>query len=212
MDVVESQIAGWRAFVMRTPAVDAHDADDLEAHLRDQIADLDAAGLSGEEAFLVAVKRMGALDSLSPEFAREHSARLWKQLVLSGDDETSRPSRGWAEALAFAVAASVALQVARLIARFPTEDATWFLRNLSLFVLPFLAGYFAHRRGLDARRCALTAAPFLLLALIVNLFPYGSDSATEVLVALHLPVVLWFAVAYPYMGGTIRSHERRMDF
>src|SRR5690242_2609758 len=149
MDVVESQIAEWRAYVSRAPAVDAHDADDLGAHLRDQIADLDAAGLSGEEAFLVAVKRMGALDSLSREFAREHSARLWKQLVLSGDG-TSRPSRGWVAALAFAVAAAVAMQVARLIARFPTEDAAWFLRNLSLFVLPFLAGYFAHRRGLDA--------------------------------------------------------------
>jgi hypothetical protein len=24
--------------------------------------------------------------------------------------------------------------------------------------------------------------------------------------------VLWFVVAYPYMGGTLRSHERRMDF
>ena len=32
------------------------------------------------------------------------------------------------------------------------------------------------------------------------------------LVALHLPVVLWFVVAYPYMSGTVRSHERRMDF
>ncbi len=30
--------------------------------------------------------------------------------------------------------------------------------------------------------------------------------------ALHLPVLLWFVVAYPYMGGTLRSHERRMDF
>jgi hypothetical protein len=32
------------------------------------------------------------------------------------------------------------------------------------------------------------------------------------LVALHLPVVLWFVVAYPYLGGMIRSHEGRMDF
>ena len=32
------------------------------------------------------------------------------------------------------------------------------------------------------------------------------------LVAAHLPVVLWFVVAYPYMGGVVRSHERRMDF
>ncbi len=47
---------------------------------------------------------------------------------------------------------------------------------------------------------------------MVNLYPYRAGSATEILVGLHLPVVLWFAVAYPYMGGTLRSHERRMDF
>jgi hypothetical protein len=49
-------------------------------------------------------------------------------------------------------------------------------------------------------------------ALVVNLYPYESDSDTEMLVALSLPVALWFVVAYPYMGGTVRSHERRMDF
>ncbi len=52
----------------------------------------------------------------------------------------------------------------------------------------------------------------MLAALVINLYPYDADSDTEILVALHLPVVLWFAVAFPYMGGTIRSHERRMDF
>ena len=79
-------------------------------------------------------------------------------------------------------------------------------------MLPFLAAYFAHRRQLDTRRWVLMAAPFVLAALVVNLYPYDADSDTEILVALHLPVVLWFVVAYPYMGGTIRSHERRMDF
>ena len=86
------------------------------------------------------------------------------------------------------------------------------MRNLSLFVLPFLAGYFARRRQLAPGQWVLTAAPFVLAALVINLYPYGVDSTTEMLVALHLPVVLWFAVAYPYMGGTLRSHERRMDF
>ena len=46
----------------------------------------------------------------------------------------------------------------------------------------------------------------------MNLYPFDPDSSTELLVALHLPVALWFAVAYPYMGGAWRSHERRMDF
>jgi hypothetical protein len=212
MDAVESQIAEWRAYVAKAPAVNGRDVDELEAHLRDQIAELDAASLSADEAFLVAVKRMGALDTLSREFAREHSGRLWKQLVLNGEDEPARPSSGWLEALVFAVAAAVTIQVARLVADFPDEEPTWLLRNLSLFVLPFLAGYFAYRRRLDIRGWMLTAAPFVLLALVVNLYPFPAGSGTELLVAVHLPVALWFVVAYPYMGGTIRSHERRMDF
>ncbi len=212
MDTVELHIAEWRAYVAKAPAVNGRDVDELEAHLRDQIAELDAAGLKADEAFLVAVKRMGDLDTLSREFAREHSGRLWKQLVLRGEDEPARPSRGWVEALVFALAAAVTIQVARLAAHFPDQEASWLLRNIGLFVLPFLAGYFARRRQLDLRGWALTAAPFVVAGLVVNLYPYRAGSGTELLVALHLPVVLWFAVAYPYMGGTIRSHERRMDF
>lgn len=212
MDGVESQIAEWRSYVAKAPAVNGRDVDELDAHLRDQIAELDAAGLTADEAFLVAVKRMGDLDTLSREFAREHRGRLWKQLVLSDEDEPAGPSSRWFEALVFALAGAVAIQVARLAAHFPDDEPQWLLRNISLFVLPFLAGYFARRRQLDARRCALTAAPFALVALVANLYPYRAGSATELLVAAHLPVVLWFAIAYPYMGGTIRSHERRMDF
>jgi hypothetical protein len=212
MESVESQIEEWRAYIASAPGVNGRDVDELEDHLRHQIGELNAAGLADDEAFLVAVKRMGDLDSLSREFAREHSGRLWKQLVLSGDDEPARAAGSLLEPLVFAVAAAVAIQIARLAADFPHEEPSWFARNLSLFVLPFLAAYFGHRRQLDARGWLLTAAPFVVAALVVNLYPWDADSDTEVLVALHLPVVLWFVIAYPYMGGTLRSHERRMDF
>jgi hypothetical protein len=88
----------------------------------------------------------------------------------------------------------------------------WLVRNLNFFVLPFLAAYFAGRRRLDARGWLLTAAPFAVAAVVVNLYPYRESSNTELLVAVHLPIVLWFAVALPYMDGGLRSHERRMDF
>jgi hypothetical protein len=212
MEGVESQIAEWRAFLATAPAVNGRDLDELEGHLRDQIADLAAGGLTGDEAFLIAVKRMGDLDSLSREFAREHSNRLWKQLVVEGEDAPASLSSGGLEAVVFALAAAVAIQVARLAAQFPQEEPTWLLRNAGLFVLPFIAGYFARRRQLDTRRWVLSAVPFVIAALVVNLYPFRAGSATELLVALHLPVVLWFAIAYPYMGGTALSHERRMDF
>ena len=212
MEGLETRIAEWRAYVAGAPGVNGHDVDELEDHLRHQIAELGEAGLTADEGFLIAVKRLGDVDGLSREYAREHSGRLWKQLLLGGEDEPASSTGGWVETLAFAVAAAVAVQVARLAAGAPDEEPTWLFRNASLFVLPFLAGYFAYRRRLDARGWALTAAPFALAALAVNLYPWGADSATEVLVALHLPVVLWLSVAFPYMGGTVRSHERRMDF
>ncbi len=208
---VETQIAEWRRYVANAPALNGHDVDELEDHLRHQIAELNVAGLADDEAFLVAVKRMGELDTVSREFAREHSDRLWKQLLGSAEDASPAPS-GWVEALLFAVAAAVVIQIARLAAGFPDDQPTWFTRNLSLFVLPFLAAYFARRRKLELRGWLATAAPFALAALVVNVYPWDTDSDTEILAALHLPVALWFAISLPYMGGTLRSHERRMDF
>ena len=212
MESLESQIAEWRAYVASAPAVNGHDVDELEDHLRHQIADLTEAGLTADEGFLVAVKRMGDFDAISREFAREHSGRLWKQLVLAGDDGTTHAASAWVEAFVFAAAAAVAIQVARLAAGFPDEEPAWFARNLGLFVLPFLAAYFARGRQLEVRAWVLMATPFVLLALVINLYPYDADSSTEQLVALHLPVVLWFVIGYPYMGGTIRSHQQRMDY
>src|SRR5262245_53038914 len=176
MDLVESQIAEWRSYLGRAQAVRDGDVDDLEAHLRDQIAELEGVGLSPDEAFLVAVKRMGDVDTLSREFAREHRGRLWKQLVLS-EEEPASPVSGWMDALGFALAAAVALEVARLAAGFPQQQPTWFVRNLSLFVLPFLAAYFARRRQLGMRHWVLTLAPIAVLVLVVNLYPYHGDSA-----------------------------------
>ena len=58
--------------MLRGRGRDPTDADELESHLREQIADLEAAGLAEDEAFLIAVKRLGQVDQLTAEFAREH--------------------------------------------------------------------------------------------------------------------------------------------
>ncbi|CAN5849169.1 hypothetical protein BH23ACT4_BH23ACT4_01390 [soil metagenome] len=210
MEWLESQIADWRALIASNPALDDRDVEELEAHLRDQADELSTAGLSDDEAFLIAVKRIGKLDDVSREFARENRGKLWRQLVLSGDDEPE-PSGRWIEALVFAVGAAVAIQIARLMAGFPGEES-WLLRNASLLVIPFLAAFFVRRRRLPIRLYALTAIPFVIAALVINLFPFADGGSTELLVAFHLPIALWFVIAFPFMSGQVRSHEQRMDF
>lgn len=93
---LDALVASWRDWMSRRDAVSTADVDELESHLRDQVEHLALAGLADDEAFLVAVKRLGRVDDLAREYAREHSERLWKQLVLSGDDRDGAPGRGTA--------------------------------------------------------------------------------------------------------------------
>ncbi|MDP9495995.1 MAG: permease prefix domain 1-containing protein [Actinomycetota bacterium] len=222
MDPLETLIAEWRTHVSRITGANGHDVEELEAHLRDQIVDLGAVGLSEDEAFLIAVRRLGEVNEMSREFATEHSGRLWRQLTVAGKAEPETSSEGLLWALGLAVLAGIAIQILRLIARemaaidsvtlFGEKSSLLFPRNAGLVILPFLAWYFARKHRLNTRQVLLAAVPFLAAALAVNLYPWAPDSSTEVLVAIHLPVALWFAVAISYMGGTWGSHERRMDF
>ena len=213
-DALEAQITRWRTWLRRQPALRPADVDELEGHLRDQIAALLEAGLAEDEAFLVAVKRMGRLDAVSREFAREHSDRLWKQLVAAPDDDAPGPAARTETfvVLGLAAAAALAVQLPRLFGHQFGEGAFYAL-NASLFVLPLLTAYLAWKRGMDRARCAWLAAPFAAAAVAVNAIPFTPGGHTEVLAALHLPIALWLAVGFAYVGGNWRGNVGgRMDF
>jgi hypothetical protein len=210
VDSLETRIGEWRAAVLRGRAVDESDADELEGHLREQVADLETAGLSGDEAFLIAVRRLGQVDQLTAEFAREHGDRLWKQLSFVPKDDIRQPSL--LVMLGFAVLAAVILQVARVIAESTGGMFTWVLRNTGLFVLPVLAAYFAFSRRMPWRRVVALAAIVAALAVAVNLYPFAEGASTDLLVWIHLPIALWFVVGAAYVDGELRSSTRRMDF
>src|ERR671929_357162 len=149
---LEEQIDRWRSYLDRRQAIHSADVAELEDHLREQVAVLVDAGLATDEAFLVTVKRMGNLDALSREFAREHSERLWKQLVVSPSDTGEPRARARTDAIVafcLAVAAAVFIKVPALFGIHLDQDAGFYARNLSLFVLPLLTGYFAWKRRLD---------------------------------------------------------------
>jgi hypothetical protein len=213
---LEGQIAEWRAYMHRRRELLHTDAEELEDHLRSRITDLTEAGLRADEAFLIAVKRMGSFDELSREFAREHSERLWKQLVLPGEPDAPDATRSRRELpvmILCAAAAALAIKVPALFGLdISGDDAGFYVRNLSLFALPALAAYFAWQRRVGVRVIGVLALLFILGAAAANAYPLAADSQSLVLTAIHLPLALWLVVGVAYMGGDWRSDRRRMDF
>lgn len=215
--MLEERIGEWRSYVRRRQAIHAVDVDELEDHLRTQVADLGEAGLDDEEAFLIAVKRIGDLDTLSREFAREYSERLWKRLVVEPDagKDAGRWKTEGLVAVALAVAAAVAIKLPVLFGvslEGPEGLNLFYARNFSLFVLPFLAGFFAWKRALAPAGRWWLAAPFVVAALVMNAFPFTEGGYTELLAVLHLPLALWLVLGFAYAGGQWREHDQRMNY
>ncbi|MEJ2204495.1 MAG: permease prefix domain 1-containing protein [Gemmatimonadota bacterium] len=216
--MLEERIAEWRSYVRRRQAIAPADAEELEDHLRTQVAELGEAGLDDEEAFLIAVKRIGDLDTLSREFAREYSERLWKRLVV--ESSTDEGAGGWSKAgmvaLGLAVAAGAAVKLPELfgvrLEDGPPADQSFYIRHVSFFVLPFLAVFFAWKRSLEPAGRLWLAAHFVVGALAINLIPFTRLGHTEVLAAMHLPMALWLAVGFAYANGQWRDHHQRMNY
>ena len=174
-------------------------------------------GLAPDEAFLIAAKRTGTLDAPVFVEASGESAP-----APAADTEPEADSKGLGAVLGnidflvmagLAGAAAVAIKVPELFGLELEDFDQFYARNLSLLVLPFLAGYLAWKRRL--KNLGLLAVPFVVAAVIVNAYPFerGSDVPdTEVLAALHLPILLWLVVGLAHAGGDWRSHDKRMDF
>ncbi|MGI8619541.1 MAG: permease prefix domain 1-containing protein [Gemmatimonadaceae bacterium] len=213
---LEAQIEQWRSYVRRRQAIHSVDIAELEDHLREQVATLVDAGLSTDEAFLVAVNRMGNLDALSREFAREHSERLWKQLVVvpadSGEPVARAARTDAIVAFCLAVAAAVLVKLPVLFGMDLDDDAHFYVRNASFFVLPLLTGYFVWKRALTKSAVRWIAVAFAAAMIVVNAYPFTESGHTLTLAAIHLPIALWLAVGVAYAGNRWWQVEGRMDF
>src|SRR6185436_8809340 len=152
---------------------------------REQIAALTTAGLAADEAFLIAVKRIGGLDALSREFAREHSDRLWKQLVAASD--AAAPKAGAPTdaivVFALAVAAALLIKAPALFGYQLDTHADFYARNFSFFVLPLLTGYFVWKRKLSPVAIPWLAAAFIAAIAFANAYPFAPMGSTMALTA-----------------------------
>ena len=213
---LEAQFAQWRQYVLRRKELQPVDADELEDHLRGSVDQLVAVGLSPDEAFLVAVKRMGSLDELSREFAREHSERLWKQLVLTADAGSeaadTRSRRDLWAMVACAAGAVVSVKVPALFGLSFEDDGSFYARNFTLFALPWLAAFLAWRRSARRSVIAVLVALFALGAVAANAYSLSDKSQSIVVTSIHLPIALWLVVGLAYVADDWRSFRRRMDF
>ena len=113
---------------------------------------------------------------------------------------------------ALALAGALAIKAPTLAGLTFEGDFGFYLRNASWFALAPAIAYLAWKRGAPRRATLVAASLVAASAVAANAYPFELLGQTEVLTALHLPLLLWLAVGITHAGSVTRNHDARMAF
>lgn len=138
-----------------------------------------------------------------------------EKLSMTSSQKISKKVKRYDEAIivfTLAAAAAILIKIPDLLELHLHQNEGFYIRNLSLFVLPLLTVYFAWKHPANNRTLFWIVFAFLTAAFFANIYPFDQGADTEILLALHLPVALWLVVGVTYSGGRWGEIESRMEF
>ncbi len=207
---LESQIRKWKTHLYSAGSIGHADIEELESHLRDSIDDLSARGIDIEEAFLLAVRRLGDIAVIHEEFAKLSTEDVWRQLLVPADNPlTARKNRKeLAIVIGLALFAGLLSKIPALFGYGDIEASMEiYARNATFFAFVPVSLYFIWKRSLPIRQSLLVMCSYVVLAAVINLYPTHEPHHTMMLAALHLPIVILFLLMYFYGGPSNQSHN-----
>jgi hypothetical protein len=85
---LEDAIRKWRDSLLRSSRLKAEELEELEVHLRDSVGALQKRGLSEDEAWIIAQRRLGQRETLKKEFAKVNSpakvlTSTWERFIAA---------------------------------------------------------------------------------------------------------------------------------
>ena len=76
------EIARWRSQMLARESISSENVRELETHLRDTVSNLTASNLTEEEAFWLAVRRLGPTEQLTEEFSKDDPTAKWRTRIF----------------------------------------------------------------------------------------------------------------------------------
>jgi hypothetical protein len=213
---LESNISSWSDHLRSRGNFKETDILELESHLQDEIEDLIGTGLAQDEAFLISVKRLGSLNLISGEYSKVNSENLWKHLLADPADgvEKAQNRKNIMIVIMFSLLAGTLAKIPELFGVHinDPESSLFYFKNVSLFVLPFIAAFFIIKNKLSWKMTAAIMGVMCFAAIAINAYPSFDPRDTEILTGIHVPIFLWLVTGIAYMGTKWKESRRRMDF
>jgi hypothetical protein len=151
-----------------------------------------------------------AFASIYDEIEDRKTAEIWHERLYFEPNEITWGAAG---ELTFVIIASI---IAGVLAKLPEllgiESDYFYQRNWAFIVFPLLTGYFTWKQKPELKNSIIVLVLVLVSMVYINLLPVREKSDTILLACIHLPLFLWGALGFSFIGNNWRDYRVRLDF
>jgi len=212
-DLVES-MSLWINHVKDKMKLSIDETKELKETLTQRQSALSAQGLTEEEAFLVAAKRLAKEKGYHLVLSE---GPVWKEVAIKAKETRTETNK---------VRCILMVVVFSLIAGTMSKLPEWIygtnnytlayglmvFKNITLYVLPLVGLYLLLQHKSSRKMTMVLMGIFALTIVLINVYPFNGDRNTELLTGLHIPLLMWLIIGVAYLGDEWKISRRRMDF
>jgi len=212
---LNANVTAWVTHVKDKLKLTEAESSALEKDVAERVKYWVETGLSEEEAFAVAIKRLVkergyVLISQEPV--------SWKALSVKAK-ETIKETNKVRAILMVILFSLIAGTLSKIPEWFFMPEGGWsaayemlIFKNITLWVLPLVALYLLIQHRCSRKMTLILMGLFALTFILINVYPYGGVRNTEILSGLHVPLLSWLFIGVAYLGDEWKISRRRMDF
>jgi uncharacterized membrane protein YhdT len=150
-----------------------------------------------------------SFNSIFPQIADNSNAQVWNERLNYSQEETIFGNKS--DLIFIFLATLITGMVAKIPAFTSLTGEFFYTRNLSFLGFTMLIVYFSWKEKMSLKKVILPLIFVALSAVYINVLPDTSNDSI-ILACIHLPIFLWTILAYTFVGGNLKSTQKKMDF
>lgn len=153
---------------------------------------------------------VNAFNSIYKDIKDQAFAKVWNERLNYAQEDVAWGTKN--EIIFIVVAAIISGLIAKMPSFLGIEFDTYLSKNVGFVIFPMLSMYFAWKQSLSIVKYILPILIFITAAIFINYLPNNDKSATLILSAFHLPILLWTVLGYMFTGGDLKNISKQISF
>ena len=150
-----------------------------------------------------------SFNAIFPQIADNSNAQVWNERLNYSQEETIFGNRN--DVFFIFLATLITGMVAKIPAFTSIKEDFFYPRNLGFLGFTMLMVYFSWKEKFVFKKLIVPFISVIIAAFYINLLPNNYNDSI-ILACIHLPIFLWTILGYTFVGGELKSTQKKIDY